>query len=510
MHLKTETKVGIFVLISIAIFAYMAMHLGIFNFHIKNYKTYYVYFETLSGLGKKADVKIAGVKVGWVDQTELMQSDSNPRVKIYVQSQYVLYSDAYAEIHQEGLLGSRYLEVVPGSPGLDIIHSGGTLQRTVKQRVSIEKLMDRFETIAHNIEDVSAALKGAIGTPEQQNELRSIVNNISEASKKIAIFADILSRNERNIDGILNDIKSFSHEIVPVGKDIHKIAEKLDTNIDRLSDRFDDTMKHIGSVAEKIDQGKGLIGKLINENDVYEDLKVCAKGIRKAADIGDKLGIVVDAHVEAMQRKAEHYKHEDSKGYFDFRFHTNEDTFYLFQIVGSEKGTVGRISNRNQFYDQFGKKLNDTDIEKVPADNFYFPPYRTDAVNITRNTTKYGFQFGKIYKDLALRFGIFENTVGAGVDYEIPFCNDIFRWVTTFEAFDLRGQDRVDDRSPHLKWINRIFLFNNVYFNFGMDDFVSKINASPFVGMGLRFSDDDLKYLFNQMGFITGKLSVEQ
>ena len=252
----------------------------------------------------------------------------------------------------------------------------------------------------------------------------------------------------------------------------------------------------------------GLIGKLVNEPEVYDDLQVVVQGFKDAATMVDNIGIVVDAHMEAMQRKAEHYRHKDSKGYLDLRLHTNEDTFYLFQVVGSEKGTIYRNSSRNQFFGEDGRRLDTADIAALP-DTFNFPPFRTDNLTITRNTTKYGLQFGKIYKDLALRFGIFENTFGAAVDYEIPFCNDNLRWVTSLEAFDFRGQDRVDDRRPHLKWINRVFFLKNLYFNFGADDFVSKKNASSFVGLGIRFCDDDLKYLISKLGFITGGLKVE-
>ena len=501
MQLKTETKVGIFVLISIGIFAYMAVQLGVFRFHIRNYKPYYIYFDDLNGLQKKSDVKIAGVKVGWVDESTLVQNGVKAKVKVMIQGQYSLYSDSDAQIHQDGFLGAKYLEIIPGSPGLTKLPEGATLSKSVKQMASIDDLMTKFDNIARNIEDVTASLKGAIGTQEQQVQIKSIVTNIGDASHKIAIFADALARNERVIDGILNDIKAFSHDISPIGRDIHRVAERLDSNIDRLSNQFDSTMRHVNSIAEKIDKGKGFLGKIINEDQVYDDIQVVAKGIRDMTEVADNMGLVFDTHFEAMQRDAEHYNHEDSKGYFDIRLHTNEDTFYMFQLVGDEKGSIKRTSSRNQYFSETGIPLTTEDIGKLP-NTFNFPPFRTDNETITRNTTKFGLQIGKIYKDVALRFGIFENTVGAAVDYEIPFCSDKFRWVTSFEAFDFRGQQRLNDRRPHLKWINRLFLMRNIYFNFGADDFISKKNANAFFGLGIRFSDDDIKFLLSKVGFL--------
>ena len=112
----------------------------------------------------------------------------------------------------------------------------------------------------------------------------------------------------------------------------------------------------------------------------------------------------------------------------------------------------------------------------------------------------WGFQIGKIYKDVALRAGIIENSGGFGIDVDIPFGTDNFRWVTSFEVFDMRGRNRFDDSRPHLKWLNRVFLFKNMYMAFGADDFVSRNNANAFFGGGIRFSDDDVKYIAGKVG----------
>ncbi len=106
-----------------------------------------------------------------------------------------------------------------------------------------------------------------------------------------------------------------------------------------------------------------------------------------------------------------------------------------------------------------------------------------------------------IFKDtVAVRFGLIEGYAGLGLDIDIPFGTDMFRWVTSFEAFDMTGQNRVDDRRPHLKWLNRMYMMRNIYLTFGADDFVSKRNANVFVGGGIRFGDDDVKFLLGGLG----------
>jgi phospholipid/cholesterol/gamma-HCH transport system substrate-binding protein len=125
--------------------------------------------------------------------------------------------------------------------------------------------------------------------------------------------------------------------------------------------------------------------------------------------------------------------------------------------------------------------------------------YTKETTVFTRNSFKLGLQFGKIFKNTALRFGLFEGSAGLGIDVDLPFNTNKFRWVTSLEAFDLTGWNRIHDRRPHIKWLNSMYLLRNIYFTFGADDFASKHNASAFIGGGIRFGDDDIKYLLSNL-----------
>ena len=86
--MRIETKVGIFVIVAIGILFYMTFKLGVFRFHLADYQPYTIFFEDVSGLTKKADVKIAGVKVGWIDEIGLTKGERQARVKVMIKDQY--------------------------------------------------------------------------------------------------------------------------------------------------------------------------------------------------------------------------------------------------------------------------------------------------------------------------------------------------------------------------------------------------------------------------------------
>lgn len=529
MQIKTETRVGIFVLIAIGIFFYMTMFLGVFRLDRRYYNQYTVYFDDISGLEKKAAVKIAGVVVGWVDKIELIDDmDQQAKAYIMILKKYKLHANAYAIVRQEGLLGTKYLEIVIGDPLLPVIPSGHTLGKPGRAPASMDEILHKVHQIAINIEDVTGSIKDTLGGLHGRDSLQDIIHHFSKTTENIAEFSQKLDRiltvNEGNISSILSDLHEFTRDLkesVPDwGKDIQRLSNKLEfefipdlqSNVNRIANVFDRdfsslsqqaeaSFKNINAITAKIDEGKGMIGKLINDDSTYLDLKDAAAGLRNYFAKIDKLSIVIDTHGEYMYRPSEHVPFEDAKGYVDIRIHPNEDYFYIVQIVGSQKGTIRRRSLLKNWYDE-----NDRLI--LPSEFLQRDPFlpeligRIDTLERSEDTFKYGLQVGKIYKDLCFRFGLMENSVGLGVDFDIPFNTEKFRWVTSVEAFDFRGRDRIHDARPHLKWINRIFLLRNIYATFGADDFVSKDNANGFFGLGFRFCDDDLKYIASKIGFL--------
>ncbi len=525
MQGANETRVGIFVLIALLILAYMGFHIGAFRFDRGNYSKYTVYFKDISGLSRKAEVKIAGVKVGWVETINLVDGETMAaEADIYVLKQYELHEDSHAMVRQEGLLGPKYLELVPGDPMLPTIAPGSHLGKPSIHPVLIDDLMHQVKKIASNVESVTNSMRAAVGGEEGKEELRIIVRNIDTVTKNFAEFSEIISRsfvnNESNIDAILQMGGQISRlttriedDLLPTFKDsIERISGVFDRDLSKLSQRLEstaialeeasfqvrDSFRNVTSVTEKIDEGQGLIGKLVNDDETYEDLKVAAEGLRNYFARVNKMQIVFDTHFETMLRPGENYDFEDSKGYLNVRMHLAQDYFFMLQVVGSEKGFVNRYEIEPSYIDCDGnyidaRNLNLTDNDRIEN---IFTQRRTI---FTRGDVRFGVQLGKIFGDIALRLGMFENAVGAAVDVDVPLYRDKFRWVTTFEAFDFRGWNRRDDRRPHLKWLNRMFFMRNLYFVFGADDFISKRNANIFFGGGMRFGDDDVKYFMSTL-----------
>ena len=464
MQIKTETKVGAFVIIALIILAYTANYLSAFRWHLRSYDAYMVVFQNVSGLIKKADIKIAGVKVGWVDKIKLAGNGMQAEAVLMVSDQYKLYLDATAEIKQEGLLGSKFVDLRPGAEGSGLIAPGTCLVLEGCPSASIEDLVHKFDDIARNIDEVSAALKAALGPSQQLENLQGIVTNVAD-------FTNVLARNRDNVDSIVKNLNLFAERIAPVGSDIQRVARRLDQVLE----------------AQDLDT-------------VCHDVRSVTNNFRQVVDTYDQMRLVVDTHTEAMTKTTSDYAYKDAKSYFGLRFHTGTDWFHLFQLARSEEGgVVDRNEVYHTYFDQNNDQLTDAALASLGS-AFAVVPVLTKETKVRRNVIRYSYQIGHIFSNLALRFGAFEGFFGLAADYDIPFNTDKFRWVTSLELFDFKGQNRLADRRPHLKWLNKLFFLKNLYMTFGVDDFVSKNHISPFFGVGIRFGDDDFKALIDKFG----------
>lgn len=465
MQFKAETSVGLFIIIAIVIFLYMTFQIGVFRFDHARYHDYTLYFNDVSGLTKKCAVQIAGVKVGWVESIDLVDGGQQVRAFVRILKEYRLYKNAYGTIRQEGVLGSKYIEITPGDPSLPITQPGESLMKPGHEPVSIDTILAEFQVIAHNLKDITHSIKDVVG-----------------------------GEGKGRLNDILADLQLFTHNIK---NEFPQLACDMRQAINRLTTQFENTAQPVADIVTKINQGEGLIGKFITDEGIARDAQRAIQGIRDYIDTADRLAIIFDSHVESMYGLGNRMWFNDGKGYFNVRIHPTEDYFYIVGMMGSYSGRIDRQEVFKYWEKRDGQQFDPQEMILDDWAKLYFSPV---TYTEKRNFDQYmlNLQFGKIYDDIAFRTGIFEGTFGVGIDYDIPIDIPNFRWVSTFEAFDFFGRNRINDHALHLKWLNKLFFSESLYLIFGADDFISHTNRNGFFGAGFRFADDEVKYIFSR------------
>ncbi|MDA0367518.1 MAG: outer membrane lipid asymmetry maintenance protein MlaD [Proteobacteria bacterium] len=99
-------------------------------------------FDRVDGVNAGADVRMSGIKIGTVTKLELESDTFLAKATMSIDSAVQLPKDSSAEITTEGLLGGKYMAIVPGGAD-ETIESGGRIQFT-QSSISLEGLIGRF------------------------------------------------------------------------------------------------------------------------------------------------------------------------------------------------------------------------------------------------------------------------------------------------------------------------------------------------------------------------------
>jgi phospholipid/cholesterol/gamma-HCH transport system substrate-binding protein len=137
---NVDQLVGLFIIAGILALGYLSIKLG--RMEIIGSKGYKVYadFPNIGGLKVGALVEIAGVEIGRVKSLSLHNYQA--RVVMDINPDIKLQEDAIVSIKTKGLLGEKYVAVLPGGSD-EYIKPNGRI-RDALPPVDIEDLISKF------------------------------------------------------------------------------------------------------------------------------------------------------------------------------------------------------------------------------------------------------------------------------------------------------------------------------------------------------------------------------
>jgi phospholipid/cholesterol/gamma-HCH transport system substrate-binding protein len=135
-----ETVMGAVVLVVAAVFLFFAYTTS----QVRAVSGYEVTanFDRVEGLRDGGDVRISGIRVGSIVSQTLDTKSYVAVVKMSIDPAVKLPTDSVATIASSGLLGDKYLSIVPGAED-EFIKPGGTIEHTTPP-ISLESLIGQF------------------------------------------------------------------------------------------------------------------------------------------------------------------------------------------------------------------------------------------------------------------------------------------------------------------------------------------------------------------------------
>jgi len=458
--LSAEAKVGLLVIMGSVILLYMTFAVGKYEFGKKEGYTLQAAFDSVAGLDSKSSVRMAGVKIGLVEKVEL--EESRAKVTMRINPDVKIARGTEAMIKTMGLLGEKYVEFVPVKygksqkplvGGASNYQDGERVQATVSPS-DVDKLINQLSSISDDIKQVTTSLSHVLGTERGEQSMEDILADLRQTTANIKSFSISLQSDGSEMVMRLNELVASLNGVVGENRDNLKVTME---NIKEASKSAELALTSIDNTVRKIERGDGTLGKLVNDEGMYNNIDSAAKGLTDYVSRVERLKTSIGFRSE--------YMFPQFKNYFTLELKPRTDQYYILELVS----------------DPFGKY---TRTETVTT-----PPGNDVITETFENQLKYTIEFAKRYGDFAFRMGLIESTGGVGADF-FAF-DDKFKF--SLDAWNSNSHEPHNER-VHAKATVNYSLSNVLYVNGGYDNFMNRDRDLFFLGIGLRFSDDDLKY----------------
>lgn len=135
-----ETLIGAVVLLAAAVFLIFAYDKS--GVSVEDGYKVTAKFDNASGVALGSDVRVGGIKVGVVSDLSLDPKTYQALVTMQIRNSTKLPKDSSAAITGDGLLGGKFLQIIPGGDE-ENLENGGTIDYT-QSAVNLEEMIGKF------------------------------------------------------------------------------------------------------------------------------------------------------------------------------------------------------------------------------------------------------------------------------------------------------------------------------------------------------------------------------
>ncbi len=304
--MKTETKIGLLLLAALGVLLYFLVKMGNLSslFEPRGYEIT-AYFQSIAGLEERAPVRLAGVKIGYVEKIKLDRGKALVVMKIY--QSYKIRKGSRAAVTSMGIMGEKYIEIFPGE-GSDFLKPGERIEGIPP--LSIDQLGAMFYSIAQDVKKMSRTFSEVIGGEKGRASLNTILQNLdritTELDRMLRLNQGNITAASRELIDALKEMKqaviefsSASRQVASLSSSLNSRTEKFDLALDQMTKaarRISDLARKIEGELEVIDRGS--LGQTLRDRKIYEKTREILDGTSEVVDkINNKISLSLSPYL---------------------------------------------------------------------------------------------------------------------------------------------------------------------------------------------------------------------
>jgi len=280
MKVSNETKIGALAAVSIAL-----LILG-FNFLkgknlFEKKATMYITFTKVEGLNVADGIKINGLRVGSVESLDEQDADVTGVVVAFQLTRGInIPKDSYGTISAVPL-GSTYINITLGSSA-SFLADGDTL-KGVDSKSMIDDLQARIEPTMENVNKALVSLDSTIRKvnatldEQAQQHIATALREIAQTTQRINGLLEpgkgALAKSLDHVESVAGNIRDNNDSIDIFIGNLNKVSRQLaSSDLSGVVESLDESINQLNVLLKNINEGKGSLGKLANDETLYKQL----------------------------------------------------------------------------------------------------------------------------------------------------------------------------------------------------------------------------------------------
>ena len=239
-------------------------------------------YADVEGLVVGANVTINGLNVGKIKKIDFDENFEKIKVSFSLRNDLTFSNQSIAQLYEAGLIGGKAIAILPDYSAARPVQDDDVLPSSIKPGLTelvnqqIAPLQNKLEGLLTSADSLFAGVSNVLNYNTQNNlklALEGVTQSIDNINKLSNSLSRVVNSNEKVFNSTLSHLEHTTNNLAILSDSLKQLP--LASTVQHL----EKTTAQIQQLVEKMEKGEGSLGKLLNEETLYNKLLYSAEAL---------------------------------------------------------------------------------------------------------------------------------------------------------------------------------------------------------------------------------------
>lgn len=252
-------------------------------------------FQDIRGVVVGNNVRFSGINVGTVKSIELT-SDSSVILTLAISNKYAkhIYKNSIVEISQDGIMGSKLLNISSGTEDSGPIEEGDQL--SAKYGIDLENMLGEARDVMAQASDAVTSLKSIANKIDTgEGDIGRLIND-NTLTSQLAITTQRLNSTLANVDQITRKINTGNGDLARLinNNELTENTYSVLGNLNQAADKTNLVVTNLEATTNSINNGEGPVNLLLNSKATAQNIDTAIIKLQGSLEQFDKTAKAIE------------------------------------------------------------------------------------------------------------------------------------------------------------------------------------------------------------------------